>query len=112
MGSRAVSVFGAPLLDGDCSSPGCGVFLFSALDRLKVGVGKGGDDFLVRVAGVLVTSSDVSPVGLGKGGGIAAGPGLPGLTVVVAFVDDIRVVLLDAVICGAGHRGGCCCGVW
>ena len=100
------------LLDGDCSCPGSGVFLFSALDRLKVGVGKVGDDLFVRMARVLVTSGDVPPVGLGKDGGIAAGPGLPGLTVVVAYVDDIRVVLPDAVICGAGLRGGCCCGVW
>ena len=71
------------LLVGDCSCPGRGVFLFSALDRLKVGVGKGGDEFLVRVAGVLVTSGDVPRVGSGDGGGVAPRPGCAGCCMIV-----------------------------
>ena len=71
------------LLIGVCGGPVSGVFLFKALDRLKVGVGKGGDEFLVRMAGVLITSSDVPRVGPGDGGGIAARPGLAGFAVVV-----------------------------
>ena len=100
------------LLIGDCSCPGRGVFLYRTLDRLKVGVGKGGDELLIRMAGVLVTGSDVPPVGPGKGGGITACPRFAGLSVVVAFIDDVRVVLPDAVVCGAGLGGGWFLGVW
>ena len=37
------------LLMGVWGAPGSGVFLFRVLDRLKVGVGKGGDELLVRM---------------------------------------------------------------
>ena len=53
-----------------------GVFLFRALDRLKVGVGEAGEELLIGVAGVLVTS----------------GPEPPGirLSAIVSTVDDVR----------------------
>ena len=112
-GAAVTNGLGAPakntLLGCNCSSPGGGVFFFSALDRLKIGVGEGGDDFLVRVAVVLVTSCDVFSVGLAEGRGITAGPGVLGFAVVVALVDDVRIVLPNTVICGAGVCGGCCC---
>ena len=65
-----------------------GVFFFRALDRLKVGVGETGDKLLIGVAGVLVTS----------------GPEPPGirLSTIVSFVDDVCIVLPDAVVRGAG----------
>ena len=65
-----------------------GVFLFRALDRLEVGVGEGGEELLVGVAGVLVTS----------------GPEPPGiwLSAIVSTIDDVRVVFPDAVVLGAG----------
>ena len=64
------------LLMGVCGSPASGVFLFRALDKLKVGVGKGGDEFFVRMAGVLVTGGVVPRVGFGDGGAVAARPWL------------------------------------
>ena len=79
--------------------------LFRALDRLKVGVGKGGDELLVRMAGVLVTGGDKSCVGPGEGGGEAARPGLASLCAVVSLVDNVGVVVPDTVIVGAGLRG-------
>ena len=39
---------------GVWGAPSSGVFLFRALDRLKVGVGKGGDELLIRMATILV----------------------------------------------------------
>ena len=64
-----------------------GIFLFRALDRLKIGVGEAGEKFLIGAAGVLVTS----------------GPEPPGirLSAIVSVVDDIRVVLPDAVVLGS-----------
>ena len=75
-----------------------GVFLFRALDRLKVVVGKRGDKLLVGVAGVLVTS----------------GPDPPGiwLSAIVSLVDDVRIILPDAVVRGAGLGRGRASGVW
>ena len=92
------------LLMGVCGCPASGVFLFRALDRLKVGVGKGGDEFFVRMAGVLVTGGDVPRVGLGDGGGVATRPGLASVSVVIPHVDDVGVVVPDAVVSGAGFR--------
>ena len=101
------------LLIGVCGGPVSGVFLFRALDRLKVGVGKSGDEFFVRMAGVLVTGGDVPHVGPGDGSGEAAGPGLAGFGMIVPRVDDVRVVIPDAIVRGAGF---CCAwlalGVW
>ena len=99
-----MSVFGGP---------GSGVFLFRALDRLKVGVGKDGDELFVRMAGVLVTGGDIPRVGLGDGGGVAARPGLAGLSVVVPRVDDVGVVIPDAIVSGAGFScAWLALGVW
>ena len=38
-----------------------GVFLFRALDRPEVGVGEGGEELLIGVAGVLITSGPEPP---------------------------------------------------
>ena len=64
------------LLVEDGCWTGKGSFLFSAFDRLKVGVGEGGDEFLVRAAGVLITNGDDLGARFGEGGGVAASPGL------------------------------------
>ena len=68
------------------------VFLFRALDRLEVVVGERGDKLLIGVAGVLFTS----------------GPDPPciWLSAIVSFVDDIRVILPDTVVWGAGLGHG------
>ena len=60
----------------ECALLGVGVFLFRALDRLKIGVGEAGEEFLIGVAEVLVTS----------------GPEPPGirLSAKVSTVDDVR----------------------
>ena len=55
-----------------CVCPGSGIFFFRALDRLKVGVGKVGDELLIGVAGELVTGGNALLIGLGDGGGLAA----------------------------------------
>ena len=75
-----------------------GVFLFRALERLEVGVGEGGEEFLIGVAGVLVTS----------------GPEPPGiwLNAKVSTIDDVGIILPDAVILGAGVCLGLDVGVW
>ena len=99
------------LLMGVWGGPGSSVFLFRALDRLKLGVGKGGDELLVRMAEVLVTSGDKSCVGPGDGGGEAARPGLASLCAEVSFVDDVGVAVPDAVVIGAGFRGAWLLGV-
>ena len=91
---------------------GRGVFLFRALDGLKVGVWKGGDELLIRMAGVLVTGGDVSPVGPGEGGGITACSWFAGFGVVVSFVNDVSVVVPDAVIRCAWFCCGWLHGVW
>ena len=98
-----VSAKKAPLI-GVCGGPASGVFLFRALDRLKVGVGKGSDEFFVRMAGVLVTGGDVPRLGFGNGGGVAAHPGLACLSVVVPHIDDVGAVISDAIVSGAGFR--------
>ena len=110
-GAPVSNGLGAPakntLLGCDRSNSGSGVFFFRALDRLKVGVGKGGDEFLVRMAGVLVTSDNIFP-------DVTIGPGLLGLADELALVDDVRVIFPNAVVYGAGV-GVCCCfcgGVW
>ena len=99
------------LLMGVWGAPGSGVFLFRALDRLKVGIGKGGDELLVRMAGVLVTGGDKSCVGPGKGRGEAARPGLASLCAVVSLVDNVGVEVPDVVIVGAGLSGAWLLGV-
>ena len=70
-----------------------GVFLFRALDRLKIGVGEGVNKFLVGVAGVLVST----------GPDPRRGP-LPGrrLSAIAALGDGVGDVLPDDVVCGAG----------
>ena len=70
-----------------------GVFLFRALDRLKVGVGEGVDKFLVGVAGVLVPT----------GPDPRRGP-LPGrrLSAIASLGDGVGDVLPDNVVRGAG----------
>ena len=80
-----------------------GSFLFSTLNMLKVGVGEGGDEFLVRCAGVLVTSGKDLGMGIGKGGTIAGLP-WPGLTVCLVFssIDNFGVELPKKVVCVAG----------
>ena len=65
------------LLMGVWWGPGSVVFLFRALDRLKVGVWKGRDEFLVRVAGALVAGGNESCVGPVEYGGGDARPGVP-----------------------------------
>ena len=65
-----------------------GIFFFSALDRLKVGVGERFDKLLVGVAGVLVTSGPEPPC-------IWLSAELP-------LVNDVRVVFPYAVGGGAG----------
>ena len=65
-----------------------GIFFFSALDRLKVGVGERFDKLLVGVAGVLVTSGPEPPC-------IWLSAELP-------FVDDVRVIFPYAIVGGAG----------
>ena len=64
-----------------------GVFLFSALDRLKVGVWERGDKLLIGVAGVLVTSDPEPPC--------------IWLSAVLPFVNDVRVVFPYAVVWSA-----------
>ena len=50
------------LLEGALLGLGvAGVFLFRALDRLKIGVGEAGEKFLIGVAGVLVISGPEPP---------------------------------------------------
>ena len=88
------------LFMGVCGGPSSGVFLFRALDRLKVGVGKGGDGLFIRMAGVLVTGGDIPRLGLGDGSGV----GLTSIGVVIPLVDDVGVVVTDAVVCGAELR--------
>ena len=70
-----------------------GVFLFRALDRLKVGVGEGVDKFLVGVAGVLVPT----------GPDPRRGP-LPvrRLSAIASLGDGVGDVLPDDVVRGAG----------
>ena len=106
-GAPVTNRLGAPakitLLGCDRCNSGSGVFFFRALDRLKVGVWMGGDELLVRMAGVLVTSGDVLP-------DVTAG--LWGLTVELALVDDVRVIFPNAVVSGAGVGGCFCGGVW
>ena len=58
----------------DCGGACKGSFLFSALERLKVGVRESGEELLVRGTGVLVTSRNDLGVGFGKGGGVATRP--------------------------------------
>ena len=91
------------LLCCERSSSGIGVFFVRALDSLKVGVWEGGDELLVRMAGVLVTGGDILP-------DVTAG--LWGLAVELALVDDVRVIFPNAVVCGAGVGGCFCGGVW
>ena len=64
------------------------IFFFSALDRLKVGVGERVDKLLVGVAGVLVTS----------------GPDPPciWLSAELSLVNDVHVIFPYAVVGGAG----------
>ena len=96
-----------------CGGPGSGIFFFSALDRLKVDVGKGGDELLIGVAGVLVTSGNALYFGLGNGSGVAARPGFVAGCVEVPRVDDVRVIFPDTI---SGDAGFCCTwlplGVW
>ena len=75
-----------------------GVFLFRALDRLKVIVGERGDKLLVGVAGLLVTSG-LDPPGIW-------------LSEIVSLVDDVRIILPDSVVRGAGLGRGRASGVW
>ena len=75
-----------------------GIFFFRALDRLKVGVGKRGDELLVGVAGVLVISGQDPP-------GIR-------LSAIVSLIDDVCLVLPDAVVGSAGLGRGRDSGVW
>ena len=88
----------------DCCGPRRGSFFFIALDRLKVGVWEGGDEFLIGVAGVLVTSGDAYHIGLGESGGVAACPGFTAISAEVPGVDDICVVFPDKVVRDAGFR--------
>ena len=99
------------LIMGIWCGPGCVVFLFRALDRLKVGFGKGGDQFLVRVAGVLIAGGNKSCVGSGEYGGGDARPGFASLCVVVPLIDNVGVVVPDADVVGAGFLGAWLLGV-
>ena len=86
------------LREGVLWTVSAGVFFFRALDRLKVGVGERGNKLLVGVAGVLVTS----------------GPDPPGirLSAIVSLIDDVRIVLPETVVRGAGLGRGRDFGVW
>ena len=88
----------------DCGGPGGGSFFFIALDKFKVGVWEGSDEFLIGVAGVLVTSGDALRIRLGESSGIAACPGFTAISAEVPGIDDICVAFSDKVVRDAGFR--------
>ena len=90
------------LLMGVWWGPGSVVFLFRALDRLKVGVWEGRDELFIRVAGVLVAGGNKPCAGPGEYGGGDARPGVANLCVIMSLVDDVRVIFPYAVVWGAG----------
>ena len=96
--SRLVGSANRTLRAGVLGTAMAGVFFFRALDRLKVVVGERGHKLLVGVAGVLVTS----------------GPDPPGirLSAIVSLIDDVCLVLPDAVVGSAGLGRGRDSGVW
>ena len=74
-----------------------GVFFFSALDRLKVGVWECGYKFFVGVTGVLVISGPEPPC--------------IWLNAVLPLVNDVRVVFPYAIVGGTGLGRACEFGV-
>ena len=83
---------------------GSGVFLFRALDRLKVGVWKGREELVIRVAGVLVAGGCELWCGPGEYGGGDGRARTTGLCSVVSLIDDLCVVFSDTVVICAEFR--------
>ena len=112
----AVSGFGESakmtLRVGVLCCTGSGVFLFRALDKLKVGVWKGREELVIRVAGVLVAGGCELWRGPGEYGGGDGRAKDTGLCAVVSLVDDLGVVFPDTVVISAGLRGARLPGVW
>ena len=112
----AVSGFGESakmtLRVGVLCCTGSGVFLFRALERLKVGVWKGREELVIRVAGVLVASGCEPWCGPGEYGGGDGRARATGLCAVVSLVDDLSVLFPDTVVISARLRGARHPGVW
>ena len=79
-----------------------GVFLFRAPDRLKIGVGEGVDEFLVGMAGVLVSAGPDPRRGPASGSRLSA---------ITSLGDGVGDVLPDDVVGGAGVCRGLDAGV-